>query len=81
MPRQLLSLALTVDLHDGGNYLWRILESFDHLGDYETLLASSVSFQTYASALTAGCEALKRLCDDPLVGPVDEEASNDEDYA
>lgn len=79
MARRLLSLALTVDQHDSGDYAWRVLESPDHYAEFEALVEGALTFDSYADALKAGCDALLALCDDPLLGPVDDEALPDED--
>ncbi len=73
MARRLLSLAVTVDQYESGDYYWRILESFDHLAEFESLLESVPHYATYADALKAGCAALIAMCDDPLVGPLEQE--------
>ncbi len=84
MARRLLSLAVTVDQHDSGDYAWRILESPDHYAEFEALVEGAVLYDTYADALKAGCDALLALCEDPLVGPVDEampdDVASDDDF-
>jgi hypothetical protein len=77
MARRLLSLALTVDQHDSGDYAWRILESPDHLAEFEPLVEGALPHATYIDALKAGSDALLALCEDPLVGPM-EDAMPDE---
>jgi len=72
---QLLSVALTVDQLDGGEFHWLILESFDHSMEFEQLAASVIGFDTYAEALEAGFEVLKGMSLDPRVGPRDADES------
>jgi hypothetical protein len=73
MTSRLLSLAVTVDQHDCGDYYWQILESHDHLAEFELLVEGARPHATYIDALRDGCEALAALCEDPLVGPTQEE--------
>ncbi|MGJ7489092.1 hypothetical protein [Variovorax sp. ZT4R33] len=82
MARRLLSLAVTVDQLDSGDYAWRILDSPDHFAEFEPLVEGSLIYVTYIDALRAGCDALVALCDDPLIGPVEEldDASSDEEF-
>lgn len=77
MARRLLSLALTVDQHDSGDYAWRILESPDHLAEFEPLIEGALLYTTYVDALKAGCDALLALCEDPLVGPMEDVMPDD----
>ena len=72
MPRELLSLALTVDRHDDGEYFWVLLESFDHSNEFESLMEAAAGFSTYVAALQAGYAALVALSDDPEIGPLDD---------
>lgn len=68
-PGPLLSVALTVDQLDGGEFHWLILESFDHSMEFEQLTASALCYGTYVEALEAGFEVLKAMSPDPRVGP------------
>ena len=70
MTSRLLSLAVTVNQHDCGDYYWQILESHDNSSEFELLVEAARPDATYSDALTNGCEALTALCEDPLVGPV-----------
>lgn len=79
MRTQLLSLALTVDQHDQGDYFWIILESFDHSMEFDTLMESMHGFPTYLQALDAGYVAMKTLSDDLDTGPREEVAGDDDD--
>lgn len=79
VTRRLLSLALTVDLLDSDDYAWRILESPDHLAEFESLVEGALTYATYSDALRAGREAMMELCEDPLVGPMTEEEDEDLD--
>ena len=72
MRTQLLSLALTVDQHDQGDYFWALLESFDHSMEFETLMESMHGFSTYVEALDAGFAAIKALSEDLSSGPREE---------
>jgi len=72
VPRELLSLALTVDRHHDGHYFWSILESFDHSHEFETLMEAATGFPTYFGALRAGYAALIALSDDLDTGPLDD---------
>lgn len=81
MTHHLLSLALTVDQHDEGDYFWVILESFDHSMEFETLMEAMHGFPTYVQALDAGFAALKNLSEDLSVGPRDEDDGDDDDDA
>ncbi|CAN7665379.1 hypothetical protein LJR290_005245 [Variovorax sp. LjRoot290] len=81
MARQLLSIALTVDQHDDGDFYWMLLESFDNSMEFESfdnsmefesLMESASGFETYIEALDAGYLMLKRLSDDLAIGPQDE---------
>lgn len=78
MRTQLLSLALTVDQHDQGDYYWAVLESFDHSMEFETLMESMHGFATYVEALDAGIAAMKALPDDLSNGPREEVLVDDE---
>jgi hypothetical protein len=77
MRTHLLSLALTVDQHDQGDYFWVLLESFDHSMEFEPLMESMVGFPTYVEALDAGLAALKARSDDLTVGPREEASLDD----
>ena len=70
MTPRLLSLAVTVQLEQEGRYFWRIIESFEHDNEWMPLTEAVSPSDSYAEALLAGCEALRALCEDPLVGPV-----------
>lgn len=70
-PGQLLSVALTVDLLDGGEFHWVIIESFDHSMEFESLAASVIGYETYIEALEAGFEVLRGMSPDPRLGPRD----------
>ncbi|MET3494495.1 hypothetical protein [Variovorax boronicumulans] len=72
MAGQLISIALTVDQHDAGDYFWVLLESFDHSMEFEPLMEAATGFATYADALHAGYVVLKGLSDDLDVGPREE---------
>lgn len=75
---QLLSVALTVDQLDGGEFHWVIVESFDHSMEFEQLAASVIGYSTYIEALEAGFEVLKGMSHDPRLGPRDfDERSGD----
>jgi hypothetical protein len=78
MRTQLLSLALTVDQHDQGDYFWALLESFDHSMEFETLMESMHGFSTYVEALDAGFAAMKALSEDLSSGPREELPVDDE---
>lgn len=78
MRTQLLSLALTVDQHDQGDYFWALLESFDHSMEFETLMESMHGFPTYVEALDAGFAAMKALSEDLSSGPREELPVDDE---
>lgn len=69
MAGQLISIALTVDQHDGGDYFWVLLESFDNSMEFEPLMEAAKGFPTYAEALQAGYVVLRGLSDDLGVGP------------
>ena len=69
MARQFLSIALTVDQHDDGDFYWMLLESFDNSMEFESLMESASGFESYVEALDAGYVMLKRLSDDLGVGP------------
>lgn len=79
MAGQLISIALTVDQHDAGDYFWVLLESFDHSMEFEPLMEAATGFATYADALHAGYVVLKGLSDDLGVGPREE--GDDPDFA
>ena len=70
MTSRLLSLAVTVNQHECGDYYWQILESHEDPSDFELLVEAARPDATYSDALTNGCKALTALCADPLVGPV-----------
>jgi len=72
MTGQLIAIALTVDQHDGGDYFWVLLESFDHSMEFEPLLEAAAGFSTYADALQAGYAVLKGLSEDLNIGPREE---------
>jgi len=72
MAGQLISIALTVDQHDGGDYFWMLLESFDDSMAFEPLMEAAKGFPTYAEALQAGYLALRGLPEDLSVGPRDD---------
>jgi hypothetical protein len=78
MAGQLISIALTVDQHDGGDYFWVLLESFDDSMEFEPLMEAAAGFHTYAEALQAGYAVLRGLSEDLGVGPR-EHASGFED--
>lgn len=73
MTSRLLSLAVTVNQHDCGDYYWQILESHDNSSEFELLVEAARPDATYRDALKNGCEALTALCEDPLVGPIQNE--------
>lgn len=72
MAGQLISIALTVDQHDAGDYFWVLLESFDNSMEFEPLMEAATGFATYAEALQAGYVVLKGLSEDLNVGPREE---------
>lgn len=72
MARPLLSIALTVDQHEEGDFYWVLIESFDHSMEFEPLMESGKGFATYIDALEAGFSALKALSEDLVMGPRDE---------
>lgn len=72
MAGQLISIALTVDQHDAGDYFWVLLESFDNSMEFEPLMEAATGFATYGDALQAGYVVLKGLSDDLGVGPREE---------
>jgi hypothetical protein len=72
MAGQLISIAVTVDQHDAGDYFWVLLESFDNSMEFEPLMEAATGFATYADALQAGYVVLKGLSDDLNVGPREE---------
>lgn len=72
MAGQLISIALTVDQHDAGDYFWVLLESFDNSMEFEPLMEAATGFATYADALQAGYIVLKGLSEDLDVGPREE---------
>ena len=78
MTSRLLSLAVTVNQHDCGDYYWQILESHDHSAEFELLVECARPDATYRDALKNGSEALAALCEDPLVGP---RQANDEEIS
>ncbi|WP_436823489.1 hypothetical protein [Variovorax sp. DT-64] len=77
MARPLLSIALTVDQHDEGDFYWVLIESFDRSMEFEPLMESGKGFATYIGALEAGFLALKALSDDLMTGPRDEVDEDD----
>ena len=79
MANRLLSIALTVEQHDNGNFYWVLLESFDNSMEFESLMESAVGYQAYIDALDAGYVMLKKLPDDLRVGPQEETDDEDED--
>jgi len=84
MAGQLISIALTVDQHDEGDYFWVLLESFDNSMEFEPLMEAAKGFPTYAEALQAGYVVLKGLSEDLNVGPreeVDEDIEAEEENA
>lgn len=83
MARPLLSIALTVDQHEEGDFYWVLIESFDRSMEFEPLMESGKGFATYIEALEAGFAALKGLSDDLVTGPRDEidEEEDDENGA
>ena len=84
MAGQLISIALTVDQHDEGDYFWVLLESFDNSMEFEPLMEAAKGFHTYAEALQAGYTVLRGLSEDLNVGPreeVDESVFAEEDDA
>lgn len=72
MRGQLISIALTVDQHDAGDYFWVLLESFEDPKQFESLLEAATGFPTYVDALQAGFAVLKGLPEDLDVGPREE---------
>lgn len=72
MAGQLISIALTVDQHDAGDYFWVLLESFDNSMEFEPLMEAATGFATYGDALQAGYVVLKGLSEDLGVGPREE---------
>jgi len=72
MAGQLISIALTVDQHDAGDYFWVLLECFDNSMEFEPLMEAATGFATYGDALQAGYVVLKGLSDDLKVGPREE---------
>jgi hypothetical protein len=76
MASHLLSIALTVEQHDKGDFYWVILESFDDSMEFEPLMEAGKGFQTYIDALQAGYVALKGLSDDLKIGPRDDNNSD-----
>jgi len=72
MAGQLISIALTVDQHDAGDYFWVLLESFDNSMEFEPLMEAATGFTTYGDALQAGYVVLKGLSEDLGVGPREE---------
>ena len=72
MARPLLSIALTVDQHEEGDFYWVLIESFDHSMEFEPLMESGKGFATYLEALEAGFAALKGMSQDLVMGPRDE---------
>jgi hypothetical protein len=81
MARHLLSIALTVDQHDAGDFYWVILESFDHSMEFEPLMEAAHGCPSYVEALEAGYAALKSLSQDLRLGPQDEDEDPDEDVS
>ncbi|KWT71767.1 hypothetical protein APY03_6493 [Variovorax sp. WDL1] len=77
MARPLLSIALTVDQHEEGDFYWVLIESFDHSMEFEPLMESGKGFATYIDALEAGFLALKALSEDLVTGPRDEVDEDD----
>jgi hypothetical protein len=73
MAGQLISIALTVDQHDAGDYFWVLLESFDNSMEFEPLMEAATGFSTYLEALQAGYVVLKGMSEDLNVGPREEE--------
>ena len=72
MAGQLISIALTVDQHDAGDYFWALLESFDNSMEFEPLMEAATGFSTYIEALQAGYVVLKGMSEDLNVGPREE---------
>ncbi|MBJ2159284.1 hypothetical protein [Variovorax sp. IB41] len=72
MAGQLISISLTVDQHDAGDYFWVLLESFDNSMEFEPLMEAATGFATYGDALQAGYVVLKGLSEDLNVGPREE---------
>ncbi|MBN8758628.1 MULTISPECIES: hypothetical protein [Variovorax] len=72
MAGQLISIALTVDQHDAGDYFWVLLESFDNSMEFEPLMEAATGFPTYVEALQAGYVVLKGMSEDLNVGPREE---------
>ncbi|NVM93079.1 hypothetical protein FHT32_006772 [Variovorax sp. SG517] len=72
MAGQLISIALTVEQHEAGDYFWVLLESFDNSMEFEPLMEAATGFATYAEALQAGYVVLKGLSEDLNVGPREE---------
>jgi len=72
MAGQLISIALTVDQHDAGDYFWVLLESFDNSMEFEPLMEAAKGFPTYVEALQAGYVVLKGLSEDLNIGPREE---------
>lgn len=78
MAGQLISIALTVDQHDGGDYFWVLLESFDNSMEFEPLMEAAKGFHTYAEALQAGYAVLRGLSEDLNVGPREDAEGGEE---
>lgn len=72
MAGQLISIALTVDQHDAGDYFWVLLESFDNSMEFEPLMEAATGFASYGDALQAGYVVLKGLSEDLGIGPREE---------
>lgn len=79
MASILLSMAVTVEQHESGEFYWVILESFDHSMVFDSLMESAHGFASYNAALDAGVEALKGISDDPEQGPR-EEVHDEDDF-
>jgi hypothetical protein len=79
MAGQLISISLTVDQHDAGDYFWVLLESFDNSMEFEPLMEAATGFATYGDALHAGYVVLKGLSDDLDIGPREEDEVDDSD--
>lgn len=77
MAGQLISIALTVDQHDDGDYFWVLLESFDHSMEFEPLMEAATGFASYADALQAGYAVLRGLSDDLGIGPREDDEEPD----
>ena len=69
MINHLRTIGLTVNESDPGVFFWVLMESTEDATVYAELVASFVSFSTYAQALDAGVAALKSFITDLAIGP------------